>query len=456
MFFTRSLPVIVSIFISAGLWALGVSLIPAGERGAYAVLVCGTEFSDREIRERLENKGFTGLVSESGQWVLLDSFGGLEQVALDEYHARILPFDPRNDGYAEKLRSLFVQDDKRFIYIPVKFMKNEKRLEAALEDIPYAYFNIHPQRQAGFSLILFFLAAGAFFAVRPLRSALRPYAASLIPCLPVLAPLALSGAAGFALASLLAGFAALLAVSGFKWFTWPPPYRRAPLLPKLLLSLLAVCYVFLSFFSDFSPVFPLLVLIFVCGILAFSRWNISQLARLEKSRRRFSPVLILRPRISIFAFSWAMLPFAAAALVMVFTTLAASLSVPALPPDLPSPGAVTEADYRAHYLFQSTFSLRALHEPEVSGDMRRYEFASDGLLSQIADGERSANNNGGAIPPFPLAGLVRCLNPAESGGTLIYRLWFILLPLFFIFPIFFNRTGAGRGSYGSTDLFNRE
>ena len=133
----RSLPILVSLIASIGFWMLGAALTPA-ESGAYGALVCGGDVPDREIRQRLEARGFTGIVSESGQWVLIDRFGSVERVPLDEYPARIMPFDPRNDGYAQKLRSLFVRDEQRFIYIP-RTVGIESRLAAALEDIPFSF-----------------------------------------------------------------------------------------------------------------------------------------------------------------------------------------------------------------------------------------------------------------------------------------------------------------------------
>jgi hypothetical protein len=464
MSFARFLPVFISVLISAGLGALGVYLMPAeGARGSYAALVCSEAVPDREIRERLEGQGFTGLVSESGQWVLLDCFGSVEQIALDEYRSRILPFDPRNDGYAEKLRSLFVQGDKRFIYIPLDSPKPgqaeiEQRVASALGDIPYTYKYAYARRfgtgrPALLFFILFFLAAIAFFTVRPLRRALRPHAASLIPCLPALAPLAPGGAAGFALASLLAGCAIIIAGPCFERFTMPQRRGLPPLLCWLLPPFLLVCYGFLAFFSDMSSVFALLVLIFFGGILAFSMWSTSisgdrALDSLFTRRRkfqhqRFSPVLILKPLSFNFAFSWAMLPFAAVSLILTCAGIIYSLSGPAVSSVLPSAGAVTEADYNAHCLFQSTFSQRSLHTIRAADTMGLYELAPDGLPDPIP-GSNETEPPIAAVPPFPLGDLLGQLNISGSGKAVAYELLSVLLPLFFILPILFQGRSADR------------
>jgi hypothetical protein len=86
MFFARFLSVLVSILVSAVFCIIGASLSPARAVGGdYAALIFSESVPDREIRERLENNGLSGLISESGQWVLLDSFGSMEQIPLDEY-----------------------------------------------------------------------------------------------------------------------------------------------------------------------------------------------------------------------------------------------------------------------------------------------------------------------------------------------------------------------------------
>jgi hypothetical protein len=471
MSFARSLPVLVSVFIAAGLGILGTLMPQTEERGSYAILVCSETVPDREIRERLENQGFTGLVSESGQWVLLDCFGSIEQIPLDEYRSRVLPFDPRNDGYAEKLRSLFVQDDKRFIYFPLGTLNPaqgaqiEKKLASALGDIPYSC-TYAPRPRTDRPVLLFFalfcLAACAFFTIRPLRRALWPHAASLIPCLPVLAPLAPGGAVGFALASLLAGCAVIIAGPCLEQFTMPQRRGLPPFLCWLLPPFLLLCYLFLAFFSGtlltagFSPLFTLLVLVFFYGILAFSLWAASSsgsrildnwyIRQRNLQYQRFSPVLILKPRSFSFAFSWAMLPFAVISFVLTCVGIF-SFSSTATFSTLPSVGAVTEADYDAHYRFQSTFSQRSLHTDrthdmsEASDNMGLYEIAPDGLPDKIFNSNEKETPLSG-VPPFPLGDLPGQMSISER-STAAYEWLSVLLPLFFILPILFQGRNAG-------------
>jgi hypothetical protein len=462
MFFARFLVVLVSMAVSASLLSLGVSLAPAKDKAAYAELICSEAVPDREIRERLENNGFSGLVSESGQWVLLDSFGSIERIPLDEYDSRVLPFDPRNDGYAQKLRSLFVRDGKRSIYIPLgsaaaRHSKLEKRFASALGDIDYSFETGGPasaSRPAVFYLALFCFASLAFFVARPLRPVQGRELPCLIPLLPALAPLALGGATGFAMASLLAGCAALLAGPGLEWFAFRR-YRPPPLPCCLLLPLFLICYAILSFFCALPLFFTLSVFVFFCGVLAVSlqdahstatgnadkAWGALLFKRLIPPRRRFLPVNIIRRRSFFFAFSWTMIPFAAIGLVLACVEMIEPLTKPDfsfLPPSI----ALIETDYQAHYRFQSTFSFRSLHDPLGGGNMNVFEM-NGGL--PVQNGSMEMDNSLDGVPPFPLADFTRFLNTKSRNKDLLPLACAILMPLFFILqgiiiPLFLRKT----------------
>jgi hypothetical protein len=489
MFFVRSLPVLVSIIVTVGLWALGTSMAPPSAGGAYAALVCSDAIPDREIISRLESNGFTGLVSESGQWILLDCFESVEQIPLDEYSDRLLPFDPRNDHYAEKLRSLFIQDEKRIIYIPGNYARPMyvKRLAAVLADIPYSFEYGRRSENANILLVLFVLATISLFVFRPPRLALRSDAACLLPCLPVLAPLALSGAAGFAQASLLAGCAVLLAGPCLQRFVlrrrdryfWrlfqaelrPPVLQQQKSLPMpvLLPIIMLLCYATIAYLSGFPLIYPALAFVLFCGVFVLSLWAVSvggakaathgtgfagiRLGLFTKQQnpghKRFSPILMLKRRTINYAFAWAMLPFAVIALVLVFLFIP-----PSAPADLswlPPADTVTEADYYNHIFFQSTFSLRPLHEARLLHESdpfqadrqlyaNVYEFAPDGLPGRIDSFEPSTL---GDIPPFPLGDLVQFL---DTPGTIVHRaftmpwLLSVLLPLLFILSAFIRQS----------------
>ena len=83
-----------------------------GER--WAVLILDEAHEDRRIRESLA--GIGAFISESSQNIFIDDFGSVKKIPLDSYYDEIEAFDPRNDGYAEKLSAFFVRDGKRLFF----------------------------------------------------------------------------------------------------------------------------------------------------------------------------------------------------------------------------------------------------------------------------------------------------------------------------------------------------
>jgi hypothetical protein len=289
---------------------------------------------------------------------------------------------------------------------------------------------------------------------RPLRLALGPDVAGLIPLLPALAPLALGGAAGFAMASLLAGCAALLAGPGVEWFAFQR-YRAPPVLCRLLPPLFLICYITLAFFCALPLVFTLPVLVFFCGVLLFSlqdayrnaagdadkTWGALLFKRLLSPRRRFSPVAILRRRYFFFAFSWTMIPFAAIGLVLACVEMVEPVPGPEFS-FLPPSAVAIETDYQAHYRFQSSFSFRSLHDPLGGGNMNIFEM-NGGL--PVQNGFMGTDAFLADIPPFPLADFVQFLNAEKRNNDIIPLICAILMPLFFmlqgiILPAFPRKT----------------
>jgi len=440
--------ILVSLLGSVGLWALYAARMPGGGRGGYAALAVDESVPDREIRRRLEGAGIASVVSESGQWFLLDSFGSMEQIPLDQYGTRLLSIDPRNDGYAEKLRSLFVHEGRRIAYIPLgtpASAGHRARIASAFEDIPFSVEYTGQGRALGLLLALFCLACGAFLAIRPLRLSLRTVSC-LLPCLPVLAPLSMGGASGFTLAALLAGFAVSLAETRLDPAALSPvsrglsPAHPRQSLPRRLLSLaLLACYGLAAFVSDF-PIFIALLALALFGLvfalsLRSAPGGAAPAGKVDRAgkkgpiistgypgHRRFSPVSIVGPRALRLGFAWAMLPFTALALVLAITGIAKPLPPPAGRSFLP-PAIVTGEDFREHVLFQSTFSIRSLDTPWASESgaalgMTVYRLAPDGL-PELAGADEDFTRQlfpRGDIPVFPLGSLVRELDRAGSSA----------------------------------------
>jgi hypothetical protein len=412
---------------------LAVFLMPPGQGGAYAVLILDEALPDRQIRGLLSNNR---AISESSQYVLLDDFSGLATVPLDEYPARLFPFDPRNDGYAERLRAFFVRDGKRFVYIPLgpgAGDRLEKDLAAALGDIPFQLEYSGGGRPAGFYLLLLALAgAGALWLTRRLM---------LAPCVPVLAGLALAGPAGLAAAAFFMGLGALLRAPCGEYFmhrrykkTGIPlgagenrplreilgPFKKRLFWTPLFGGALAACAVP-------GGVHPLLILgtgIGFAGIFLFSQWAVSRRGE-GQDHVRFSPVLILKVPAFNREFSRSMLPYATAALLAIPLSLAVSgpASPDASSPLKNTPPPIREAEYRAHAAFQAAFSFQPLgqdprgpSQPAAEPAWYRYIPGDDGLVAgreRVSSGEPAY---AATVPPFALGNLMAALEPGNHAA----------------------------------------
>ncbi|MDR2397195.1 MAG: hypothetical protein LBD74_00370 [Spirochaetaceae bacterium] len=187
---------------------LVLTLRPRENPQEYAVLMVDASYADRHIGELLKSQARTPeVLSESNQWVLLDDFGTLQQIPLDAYEDRLEPFDPRNDGYAEKLRAFFVRQGKRLFFIPLS-AKSPQELRAfqgslaeALPEIPFSLTFLGRKKPFLGYFLLFAVAAGVALA-------LSPDPALMAALLPILGALVLAGPLGFALD------AAIIALTG--------------------------------------------------------------------------------------------------------------------------------------------------------------------------------------------------------------------------------------------------
>jgi hypothetical protein len=445
----------VSLSAAFGLFFAGSASSAGKFRGGYAVLSVDSSIEDGVLVERLNagKSGFAGSpVCESSQWVILDDFGSMEVVPLDKYSARLNSFDPRNDGYAEKLKNVFVRDGKRFVYIPLKagnFAPSllDKHFKDMLGDIPFSvdYFGI------GKPFALFFIACAASslaaLAVCYVKKNFRRYAASVAALLPVLFPLAFFGASGIAACALFLGFSVLLAeplnelnavlLSGAGISKQKRIYKEAVepyRMHWLFFAVFALSLGVITAFSQLKVLFVLAVFAAVCAVLFLS---IRASSLWKGKRRRFTPVLIIRRRVPDFAFCAYMLPFTAAAFLVI-------LLAPFMSGAPVSNGkfyaAVNEQDYFAHLAFQSSFSTRQMGEP--SSSYPAYKFDEDGLPSPHKNLNAGADVNFDKFPPFPLKHLTEFFNSVNTTGRLTPSSGFLggaenlplLVLLLFIFP----------------------
>jgi hypothetical protein len=381
-----------------------------GPEKGFAELILDASYPDRQIQELLTRGGVKTTVGESSQWVFLNDFGELEQVPLDRYWDRVESFDPRNDGYAERLQSFFVFNGERRIFIDLRGAPPdlEGRVKTSLGDIRYTLSIPAPRRSPVLPALLF-IAAAAFALL------FGGEILTTLAFLPLWAPLAGLGSSGFALAAVLAGLSRILREPALEYFIarrygtickrLPPPAGI-----RVLAGLFFAAAVLLAVFGSFPPLTVPAALVLFPAVLCFSLWTESYRG-VKEGHIRFKPVqitpLVRRP----LSCSPVMLPFALAALALPLL----SALFPGATPDR-SPGNASRArsgwksplelnagHYREHAAFQQAFPYTSL---DAGGaPYLRYVLAGDGLIDGDVSGE-PVFGEPEAIPPFPLDSLI--------------------------------------------------
>jgi hypothetical protein len=473
----RKIPLLIliagSLTAAVLLFAVSFALAPLRDAvaSAYMVLEVDESAPDRELTEALSIMFKGKVLSESSQWVFLDDFGELQQIPLDEYDRRVEPFDPRNDGYAARVRSFFVRNGKRFFFIPRprNFWEQgniEKNMSAALDSVQsglswsltsqskpkaevsphaqpgpkflrasglFAYRQWPGQLYLGFCLILFAAAViTGFFLLKP-----RLLAAVLFP---VLAGLCLWGAPGFALAAILSLLAGLLPEPvrelcyslGGKKFRYHSESRsrllRNSFAPHRFCWFFSPVLLLLYGFAAAAGRVPLSLaaLTFICFSIIFFFFFLAEANRDAGDHVRFVPVLIMP--VKRLNFPKIILPFAfASCLAFIFSGFSGGISVN----DTPSyPPPISAAEYQVHGKYQKYFSLIPLGGGFDEAAYFHYNMDEDGLIENAGSpidavalpggllsgegGSGARGMDGGvdlsvAFPPFPLASVMSFL-----------------------------------------------
>ncbi|MDR1301713.1 MAG: hypothetical protein LBK43_04485 [Treponema sp.] len=210
-----------SLGLGAFMVFLVLALIPLENSRGYAVLTVDASYSDRLIGDLLASEASDstqGCISESTQWVFLDDFGTLQRIPLDGYRDRVEPFDPRDDGYADKLRAFFVREGKRLFFIPFSgdtrisdSWLNKQRIAAlkesittALGEIPFSLTFLGFEKPLLFYFLLFAMAAG-------ITMVLSRELVLILALLPILGSLVFAGPPGLALCAALVVLACMAA-----------------------------------------------------------------------------------------------------------------------------------------------------------------------------------------------------------------------------------------------------
>jgi hypothetical protein len=448
---------IISIFVSVtlglGMFYLTYGFLPPSRGEGYAVLSLDASYEDRYIGELLEQGNWGNYISESTQWVFWDDFGELVQLPLESYEDRVVPFDPRNDGYARRLESFFVHGGKRFFFIPLSTdfwgiprEKTEESLARCLGSIPFQVEFPGVYRPLGIYALLFAAAAVGMILLSG-----APWAG--ISLLPLLAAVSYPGPGGFALATSLTALLGLL-LQPLREFFISRRYRhhypgiikknRIFKIQSGMILLFLVIYGAICFLGRFPVFFGAGGLFSFFLILGVSLWAESKEGT-KMGHIRFVPVPISVPPPGTGKFFRIMIPFALGSLGALF-----------LPPLILGSGytagdnppvstkwqdyMINFEEYEAHAAFQVSFSLKPLRIGGVNrehGEYLRYHRAGDGLIGDYSAVE---DNHAREIPPFPLEDLMNFLTRREPAQALVYTprdLLSVFMVLFFCIPAFF-------------------
>ncbi|MCL2802067.1 MAG: hypothetical protein FWD28_09950 [Treponema sp.] len=430
MSFFRSVLIasLISLLAALGLLFLGFSMGYEEFRGGYAVVTVDESVDDRYLHSALETGLFIGgePMSESSQWVLLDEFDSVKKIPLDQYFNRVFPFDPRYDGYAEKLKNLFVRDGKRFAYIPLiagnwNSGMLDRRFNDILVNIPFSvnYYGIG--RPFALFFIVYITASIILLIQCYINRKVHRSIVNIVPMVPVLSSLGFFGASGIGAAGLLFGLFILLkeplsdlvnpaapSAKGFKKRLLQLhkeiifPYRNFWLFLPVFIAGFAVLIIFSQL-----KIWFLLSLFIVSFAVFFFSLRIVTFSGIE--HKRFNPVTILKRKFPEFVFPLYILPFVIGAfLAMFFTpymsgTYDSSVRFDAI---------IEESDYYNHVEFQASFSTR--HIATGSNSFPSFFFDTDGLPSMDTRTSRQSARTAD-FPSFPLKHLMEFFNNVNSG-----------------------------------------
>ncbi|MDR0556833.1 MAG: hypothetical protein LBG43_03035 [Treponema sp.] len=466
---SRIIPAVLIALCSLGFSALlfreARKIMPQEGNNGYAALMFDASYPDREIGERIAQTSFGGgCISESTQTVFLDNFGELEAIPLDAWEGRLENFDPRHDGYAEKLKAFFIRGDKRLFFVPLSVEANklgagniQAAFADALGDIPFSVEFLGYDRPIAFYFLLFAAASfmGALASGRPL---------STLALAPLFAGFAFAGSAGLALSAIALAMTSVITnplrtlfmarrYGDAKETVWarltylfhpvksitlnikPTANGSAQsrrlrgvkpveiLLPAVLFLLLMGLYIYTGIRNGVSFVFEGAVFGCSCIVLTLIVWAESNRGG-SQDHIRFTPVPIIGSVAKAPLFTRAVIPFTLAAFLALALPDTLGLTQYREPSGYLKNHLIQASDYKAHLAFQTSFSFTPLGENrgvEADDGYLQYQLGDDGLIAGAKDaasyvaagGQEKKAGYFGQFPQFPLEDLMDFLS--ESG-----------------------------------------
>jgi hypothetical protein len=418
-----------------------------GVYAPYITLITGEDTADRLTAEKLSDAGIKNVLSESSQWFFLNDFSELRRVPLDEFSSVMLESDPRNDGYAQKLKSIFARDGNRYFYIPAASFNSpfpaapaaiEQRIKNALKDVRHSVvFTTTPSQGANviplYAAAAFLSLAAAFCISKPDRPRSRArFTLSTAALLPSCGLLIGQGSAGFTLSALMLVLFLTLQTPFEDFFTrfwFDRKFSASQTMPiKQFLQKEKNILIFL---------FVLILAVCIAGkihyvFLAFLFFCLSVSARVfaECAGRRdhivFVPIRIRPCHVEkglLAAFPFTLAGAAALLLPLFYQSPQAAFPAASKASKNGLP-VIAAADYEAHINFQKNFAITRLIRAEngaepAGGVYMNFEQDGGGLFRPAAENKPPVSEiekTTADIPSFPLENLIAFLNDEQAGS----------------------------------------
>ncbi|MCL2833650.1 MAG: hypothetical protein FWD78_10810 [Treponema sp.] len=398
----------------------------------YCVLTVSKDAPDSLIADSLANSGFEPVYSESTANIYADDFGSLKAYPLDQYLENTESFDPRNDGYAQKLSSFFINNNNRLFFMPIANTAwrggIEKKITSALGTVPFSMEIIRISNSFLFWFVLQAAAAAVALAVSADKK-------RLVLQLPVLLAYSYGGLPGVISAGILAGLGELLKEPLDELFSRRPYGSMRERLRQYKSNFLWIGF-FILLFGILTSVMDIPVIAAWTGLICFAAIEFFLFFYKRRTgyfHNFFTPVLILPLKLKNRIFGQQVLVFTIAALLgsvifLVFPALSGNWGQKRMDfSNIP-----TAADYNEHMEFQNSFSYMPLGS--VKSEYLHYFLGEDGLIDNTDDPEVLS---GREIPPFPLDELAHFLieysNGAVDKPVIFYKEWFSVALLLIIF-----------------------
>jgi hypothetical protein len=385
-------------------------------KSGYAILSVDEAHDDRLIYDLLIGQGITGIISESTQYIVIDDFGTPKIIPLDSFHNEIEPFDPRDDGYASKLRSFFVNNGSRFFFIPLEenhvSANLEKKITLALEDTPFSL--TLPGQGKSYLNIFHFLLAAALIAALYFSRSRRHF----ILLTPLLFSIGWAGFPAMILAAIYAGMwelirepqKELIAAYYYRKNIWEQ--LKPFMLNFALFFLLLIFLLVLPGIGLFRPITVFLMTF--CFIIICVLYISLETARLRKNRHiPFTPVSLIPKKLRSFSLFPLFIPFGLVSICALLIPYDNSMKHNTLE-YFDTRFTISPNDYYGHLSFQRGFSYRPLsHGSSIEsvdniteGAYNRYYLGDDGLIAGVVAYASSGFGNWALEPSFPLEKLM--------------------------------------------------